>query len=1291
MNVPQGWKHPAAVLLLSLLAVGGRVHAELDANQIWTASGGEVRLELRADYLPDFGLEVIYQGQPVSQVLSVARGFSSVDHLVIEAPFGNFEGMRSGHMRLDTGWGLRHRASEVRLDELTLMPGIHINGHPSLEAFDVAGRHLLTFHHMHIGAEHDRELLTLHNTGISATPALADLLDLPALAGLGLGMAWFDLPLSVPAGADLSGRGPGCEDRPKWPQDRNEIDVAMCALYGVAYQGQDPSTGRIKLAPDATLKNVSMGDVPWIQKFGSLGGGFSYPYSPPDQHPYLGWSMYRLSDGRIEQLGVSGAKHAFLTLHWTCSINCGNMNVLWPGCEDVYWAGTNDSNFNQGPRSDIQASEGLFESTCSFFDPNCTGSQTQNSTSFQNRLMVDPGQLQTAGADYFLDSWYVVQYDVDIWNSMGYRRINPNPVSNGWSFGPLGTFTQGRVLDQWVNPANPGPNADPVSIVVPSATPSLRYPFNMPQGHINVAMRVSETGNGYRYRYAVQNYDFDRGVEAFRVPFPDDAELFSAQFVGVDSEPGDDWTVTVADGYLNFEAPANNPLSWFKLFTLEFETDRPPAATEITLDLGGDAVVPAWTEAMLGPDPVVAVIPDDAQLVSVFPAGSFTFPLALRHAGDGSGRAFVVERAGRIRIIDADNTVLATPFLDITAQVDEFFEGGLLGLAFHPDFASNGLFYVSFTSTGSPLTSRIVRFEVDSDNPNLADPSSQFNILSIAQPAGNHNGGDIHFGPDGLLYIGLGDGGPANQSQNLSTLLGNMLRIDVDNDDFPSDPNRNYAIPADNPFVGQTGLDEIWSYGLRNPYRFSFDRATGDLWIGDVGQATWEEINLQLASSAGGENYGWDVCEGAWQNGSTTVPCSLAGSTLPVIEYRRLSPQCSVTGGYRYRGPFPSLQGLYAYGDYCSGQVWLAREQGSAWNSEAFASVGFGIVGFGEDEIGHLYLLRSNGEVLRFVADSAPAPQLDSVSPDQGLESGGTQVSLAGAGFAPGTTVVFGANACQDVDVLSETEISCVTPAAAPGSVDVTVTNPDQQSDTLTAGFTYVPLPEPALSLNPPELAFGEVQLGEEASLEAELSNSGTATLTVSSIDWQGAPYSLDADDCGGVSFELAPEQSCVLSVSFMPDAVALYQDELLMVSNAASSPDSLGLTGSGIPIPGELAVEPMALDFGAVFEGLSETLAVVLSNVAEVGALDLDLSFAITDGNEAFAIDEAASDCDAELSAQTSCTLIVRFLPPAMAPYAGVLRVEADGNAQDVPLDGEGIELEPMIFDDRFEEPEEG
>jgi glucose/arabinose dehydrogenase len=326
-------------------------------------------------------------------------------------------------------------------------------------------------------------------------------------------------------------------------------------------------------------------------------------------------------------------------------------------------------------------------------------------------------------------------------------------------------------------------------------------------------------------------------------------------------------------------------------------------------------------------------------------------PVAVRHAGDGSGRLFIVEQPGRIRILDK-GSLLESPFLDITARVrDAANEQGLLGLAFHPEYADNGRFFVNYTDLGGDTV--VAEFSRSPADAVQADPSSEAIILRIPQPYGNHNGGDIAFGPDDYLWIATGDGGgagdPQGSGQNLQTLLGKLLRIDVDR-------GSTYTIPPDNPFTSDSqALDEIWAYGLRNPWRFSFDRDTGDLYIGDVGQNQLEEIDFEERSDPGGRNYGWSTMEASscFEN----INCSTDGLTLPVAEYSH-QLGCSVTGGYVYRGSlFPDLQGYYLYGDFCSGTVWaLSRSDSGQWSTEIVGETGASISSFGEDEDGELYV-----------------------------------------------------------------------------------------------------------------------------------------------------------------------------------------------------------------------------------------------------------------------------------------------------------------------------------------------
>jgi glucose/arabinose dehydrogenase len=340
-------------------------------------------------------------------------------------------------------------------------------------------------------------------------------------------------------------------------------------------------------------------------------------------------------------------------------------------------------------------------------------------------------------------------------------------------------------------------------------------------------------------------------------------------------------------------------------------------------------------------------------------------PTTIVHAGDGSGRLFVLEQPGRIRVI-ADGELLSEPFLDLSGQVSAGGERGLLGLAFHPDYSENGRFYVDYTDLdGHTVVAGYLVSEADS---NLADPASGTEVLRVEQPYSNHNGGQLAFGPDGYLYVSLGDGGsggdPHDNGQDLGTLLGSILRLDVDG-------AQPYAVPADNPFVDREGArPEIWAYGLRNPWRFSFDRDTGDLWIADVGQHVWEEINLQPGDSPGGENYGWRVMEGA-HCFRPSEGCEREGLVLPVLEYDH-GQGCSVTGGYRYRGSvLPGLAGVYVFADYCSGVVWGANEgAGGSWSSVSLLSSGLRVSAFGEDEAGELYLAdHLGGAVYRLVGE----------------------------------------------------------------------------------------------------------------------------------------------------------------------------------------------------------------------------------------------------------------------------------------------------------------------------------
>ncbi len=334
-------------------------------------------------------------------------------------------------------------------------------------------------------------------------------------------------------------------------------------------------------------------------------------------------------------------------------------------------------------------------------------------------------------------------------------------------------------------------------------------------------------------------------------------------------------------------------------------------------------------------------------------------PLYLTHAGDGSGRLFVVEQAGRIRIL-TQGTLQSIPFLDINDLVLAGGERGLLGLAFHPDYARNGRFFVSYTK--QPDGATVVAEYRRGSKAELADRQERI-VLVVPQPFANHNGGMIAFGPDGALYIGRGDGGgrgdPDNRGQNPHDLRGKILRLDVDR-------GEPYAIPADNPYVSGGGRPEIYALGLRNPWRFSFDRETGSLWVGDVGQHAWEEVDVVVR----GGNYGWRLMEGQ-HCFLPQMDCDGPGLRSPILEYGHEAGRCSITGGYVYRGlSQPALKGLYVYGDYCSGEIFCARVEAETRPSlgqhpQVMLRSGLRISSFGEDEAGEIYVVDHGGAVYR--------------------------------------------------------------------------------------------------------------------------------------------------------------------------------------------------------------------------------------------------------------------------------------------------------------------------------------
>ena len=395
--------------------------------------------------------------------------------------------------------------------------------------------------------------------------------------------------------------------------------------------------------------------------------------------------------------------------------------------------------------------------------------------------------------------------------------------------------------------------------------------------------------------------------------------------------------------------------------------------------IAGLSATPAAIATQTAPPPAAASATTGAAATSGFNPATTTIrlekaasglraPTDIKAAGDGSGRLFVTEKAGTIRIV-RNGVVSASPFLDITPLVrSSESERGLLGLAFHPKYSSNGQFFVYYTAPTGDIV--VARYTASSDA-NRADPATALEILHIQhRNAPNHNGGSIMFGPDGYLYIGTGDGGGGGDSfgnsQNPGALLAKILRIDVDS-------GKPYGIPPSNPFVSSAGFrPEMWAWGLRNPWRFSFDRATGALFIADVGQDKWEEVDFQPASSKGGENYGWNKLEGTHCYPSGTA-CAAGTFVAPIGEYEHRGGDCSVTGGYIYRGAAqPALNGAYLFADYCTGHFRaLQRGADGKWNLSDLLTTHFPVSTFGQDESGELYVANLDAGELYHIVSAA--------------------------------------------------------------------------------------------------------------------------------------------------------------------------------------------------------------------------------------------------------------------------------------------------------------------------------
>ncbi|MGB0513430.1 MAG: hypothetical protein ACPGJE_01165, partial [Wenzhouxiangellaceae bacterium] len=582
------------ILLLGAFATAAGAEANrLDPTAVWQAWSAEAELHIYPDALEPIGVHVKSNGLRVadgSRLQFTDRGLGT---LSFHAPFGNFEGFIGGRLLLEGTLEFSHAGHSVVVDDFELAADPEDSLRLVLN--DREGLRLFTASHIHVYTDIERQQLVMERMDVRMSPELTERLGLPRWSDRFVGELALNASLHIPAGALTENRGDSCTDRPNWSTDGHRLDVLLIAMNQLSDRGSLVENGVDMeiITPSATLKNspdLGTADVPWFRKFTG-----NFPPHNNDQHPYLIWNMYRIADGRLEQIGVSGVKHAFLTINVNCLINCGsggvsggNGHILWPGCEDVYGVGNNDSPGDLGPRHEINPRTGVFVSRGSFFDQNSDGVQDNSSSGIgENRLKVARSDLQTANADYLFEAWYVIRDDSNIFNTMGYRPTTPSGAGTSWSYG-LGTFQQGPAVDEWV-----GPGGTPES-------GEMNVLFSAPQvGNFKVLARaVQLPDERWRYSYVVMNYDVDHDIDSFAVEAA--TSIDTPYFHDPDQDAANDWVLSTS-GELRFDAPVGNPLSWGTAYSFGFDSDQPPVARSVRVSFGPTGPADVNLD-VLGPD-----------------------------------------------------------------------------------------------------------------------------------------------------------------------------------------------------------------------------------------------------------------------------------------------------------------------------------------------------------------------------------------------------------------------------------------------------------------------------------------------------------------------------------------------------------------------------------------------------------------------------------------------------------------------------------------------------------------
>lgn len=561
-----------------LVLAGGA--AAQRAQESWPVGAAQGQLAFYTEVLKAIGAQVGPAGKPDVDD-RVAVPFAASGDLVLEAPGSLFDDLGKGSLRLASEGVLRGPGGEIRLGGLELRRG---SDERTFVFVDARGQEWFQADHMHFAVDREARRMRMFNLDVRLTTGAARVLGDTRYEGLAVAVMELSAPVGIPAGAVETPDG-ACTTA-NWGLPDNDVGlISIGSLQQMARDATAPA--RVAIAPSATLKNVGQTDVPWYSKFSG-----SFPPYNNDQHPFLVWNAYRLANGVLEQIGVSPLKHAFLTVNTNCG--CSSGNILWVSCEDTYGTGTNDSTGSLGPRSEILPSIGYWQRCQSIFDVNCDGVQNSappRANPMDRRMAVLESDLQ-AGGTYYVDSWYVVRDDKNIFNTMGWRTFTPSWNGSSWTFGLGGALTTGPVLDQWVNPAAPGANAQ--SVLLPTKF-----------GQLKLAVRASDLGAGqWRYEYALMNFDFDSGVKSFSIPVPAGATVSNVGFHDADTNAASDWTASTAGDAVTWTAPNAASVQQFStLYNFRFTVDASPSAASGSLATLGVQAARGWapTIAVLGP------------------------------------------------------------------------------------------------------------------------------------------------------------------------------------------------------------------------------------------------------------------------------------------------------------------------------------------------------------------------------------------------------------------------------------------------------------------------------------------------------------------------------------------------------------------------------------------------------------------------------------------------------------------------------------------------------------------